>query len=155
MITRRRIAVGAAAWASAPRAMRGEDRPIVLMTSFRGCTPCRLWRAQVLPRWRETAQFSRLVFHEIETAGWRELEDPQTWPEEFRWVRAEFEKDWRIWSAKDQALAHRAHQTVGDALVASPRFFVGRGGALLESAPGKGGWQRYIQPLLGRLLGDA
>lgn len=83
------------------------------------------------------------------------MKDPRTWPEEIRWIRTEFVNNWREWVAKDRSLVHKAVETVDEALVASPRFFVGRAGHILQSAPGKAGWQKYVQPLLNDLLGNA
>lgn len=74
-------------------------------------------------------------------------------PDDIRWIRDAFVKDWQRWTAKDQATAGWRAAHVDAALSASPRFYVARDGELLETAPTKYGWNHYIAPLLTKLLG--
>ena len=91
----------------------------------------------------------------IEPARWRQLRDePGIWPDDIRWMREAFLKDWQRWAAKDQAIAGRAASYGELALTTSPRFFVAKDGQLLESAPAAVGWQSYIAPPLKKLVGE-
>jgi hypothetical protein len=101
----------------------------------------------------KTPQFQKLVYRRIEPAGWKQLRYPETWPDELRWIRDAFVKDWRKWTAKDQSTAGWTPSHADFALSASPRFFVAKEGQLLDTAPSQYGWQHYIQPLLTQLLG--
>ena len=102
--------------------------------------------------WQRTEQFRKVVFLQIETSRPKDLETSQFWPEDVRWVRDGFVRDWQKWTANDRPAVPRQAEA---AISMSPRFFVGQDGTLLASAAGKAGWLRHIQPLLDRLLGEA
>jgi hypothetical protein len=123
------------------------------MTSFHGCIPCQLWQGQVLPVWQKTGQFQKVDFRLIETGRAKELERADSWPDDLRWIRDAFVQDWQKWTTQDLAIAHYAPKRLEDAISMSPRFYVARDGALLESTVGKGGWLRHVQPLLDELVG--
>jgi hypothetical protein len=93
------------------------------------------------------------VYRQVEPDGLQQLKDPGTWPDDIRWIREQFVKDWRKWTAKDQSTIGWTPPYVDSALCASPRFFVAKAGQLLETAPSKDGWTHYIAPLLTKLLG--
>ncbi len=81
------------------------------------------------------------------------LEKPDTWPDDLRWIRESFLKDWRKWTSKDQATFGYTPAYAERALTFSPRFYVAQDGVLLESVPSRDGWDHYIAPLLIKLVG--
>ena len=106
-----------------------------------------------MPTWEKSTQFQKLVYRQIEPPRWKQLRDAETWPEDIRWIRDAYVKDWRKWTAKDQSTAGYAPAYAEAGLTASPRFFVASDNQLLETAPAHAGWEHYIEPLLTKLLG--
>jgi hypothetical protein len=107
-----------------------------------------------LPDWEKSEQYKKVSFRTIEPGRWAQLRDePGIWPNDIRWIREAFLKDWRKWTAKDQATAGWTPAYGESALTASPRFFVAQDDKLLETAPTKYGWDQYIGPLLSKMLG--
>jgi hypothetical protein len=107
-----------------------------------------------LPDWEKSEQFKKVAYRVIEPPRWAQLrDDPSIWPDDIRWIREAFLKDWRKWTAHDQATAGYNPPYGEMALTASPRFYVAQDGQILETAPTKYGWDHYIGPLLTKLLG--
>jgi hypothetical protein len=83
--------------------------------------------------------------------NYNQLRVEEFWPSEFRWVREQFLANWRKWTDKDQASYGSRPATTDGALQLSPRFFVTRETALVETAAGIGGWKSYIAPTLDKM----
>ena len=79
--------------------------------------------------------------------------ETDTWPQDIRWIREAFLKDWRKWTAHDQSTVGWTPSHPDFALTASPRFFVARDGELLGTAAALAGWDHYVAPLLAKIVG--